>query len=128
MHYDFAAFRPDQTLGHHRETLDQAAIDRWCGLFPDDRAGDLMPAGMVAAITMRAYSAIIADRPPGNVHARQKFSIHGRPRAGTGLITDLRCTGKEIRKERRWIDIESTTRDEAGRLLFTGTMRMIWAA
>lgn len=128
MHFDFAAFHPGHILGNHRERLDQSAIDRWCSLFPDDRVGDTMPAGMVAAIMMRAYSAILADRPPGNVHASQRFSIHAMPQAGAELVTELRCLGKEIRKDRRWVEIASATHDGAGRMLFSGIMRTIWAA
>ena len=127
MHYDFSAFHPGRVLGTHREHLSRSTIDRWCGLFPEDKAGAAMPAGMVAAVTMRAYSEILADRPPGNVHASQRFSIHALPSAGADLVTELRCTSKEIRKERRWIEIASATHDGKGTLLFTGIMRTIWA-
>jgi hypothetical protein len=127
MHYSYDVFEPGQMLGSHREHLSQSAIDRWCALFPDDQAGTTMPAGMVAAIMMRAYSAILPDRTPGNVHASQRFSIHALPAAGTDLVTELRCQGKEIRKERRWVELATVTCDGRGQLLFSGIIRNIWA-
>ena len=77
---------------------------------------------------MRAYVKIVNERPPGNVHAGQKFWVSRLPKLGDRLTTRLSCTGKEIKSNRRWVTFDANTVDAAGQLLFRGQMKTIWAA
>jgi acyl dehydratase len=83
---------------------------------------------MIAMVVMRAYMAIMKDRPPGNVHAGQKFWIGRLPKLNDRLTTRLRCLGKECKNNRGWITFASETTDEVGEILFRGRMTTIWAA
>jgi hypothetical protein len=125
----FDTFAPGAVIGARPFTFDRAALDAWATLFPADAAAaPQMPAGMIAMVTMRAYMELMADRPPGNVHATQAFSVTRLPRLGDALTTTLRCSGKELRNGRRWVNLASETRDAAGERLFGGDLTMIWAA
>jgi hypothetical protein len=123
----FETFEPGSTIGSRTLTLDRALVERWLTLFPDDRDSERMPPGMMAAICSRAYCDILRPRPPGNVHGQQQFTIEQLPVIGDLLITALRCEGKELKKERRWVRFSSETRRPDGTLMFSGLMTTLWA-
>jgi acyl dehydratase len=125
--YLFDTFKPGEEIGRREMALDQAQIDRWVALFPEDRDGARMPPGMMAAVQMRAYSDLLQPRPPGNVHGAQQFRLVRLPSAGDTLVTTLTCQGKELKGERRWVRFVSDTRGRDGELLFTGVMTTLWA-
>ncbi len=125
--YVFEAFEPGRLIGSRSLTLDRDLVESWPTLFPDDRDGDRMPVGMIAAVYIRAYSDILLLRPPGNVHGAQRFQIAQLPSIGDRLITDLSCDSKELKGERRWVSFGSETRREDGALLFSGLMTTLWA-
>lgn len=124
----FASFAPGAVLGRRELVLDAAMFQRWFALFPEDEQGPVMPAGMVAAVTMRAYAEILTPRPPGNVHGAQRFEIHRLPRIGDRLVTEFGCADKSIRRERNWVTFETTTSGAGGEPVFTGRMAVLWAA
>lgn len=125
----FEDFRPGVSFGTAAVTLYDTMFENWTALFPGDAdcAPD-MPEGMTAVLVMNAYMELIAPRPPGNVHASQAFDISQLPKLGQTVQTTVTCRSKELRKGRRWIDLDTQSHDENGTLLFTGTMRLIWAA
>ena len=125
----FADFVPEAMLGEHHFTLSEDAVDQWTGLFPDDRASlPVMPPAMVVMVFMRAFVAILHDRPRGNVHAAQKFWISRLPLLNERMTTTFRCIGKEEKSNRRWLTFSADTLDATGGPLFRGQMTTIWAA
>ncbi len=126
---DFASFHPGERVGSGRMRFDAAALDAWCAVFPDDRAfAPAMPPGMTAMIGMRAYMALLRDRPPGNIHARQRVEMLGGARLGDELTTTLTCVGKEMRRGRRWLEFATDTRNQDGAVVFRGRKLVIWGA
>lgn len=127
--FRFETFRPGEAIGARDYDLDAAALEDWLALFPADRDGALMPPGMMAAVTIRAYSDILLPRPPGNVHAAQSFTLRRRPRQGCRLTTTVSCAEKALRKGRRWVVFATETTDAStGAPAFSGRMTVIWAA
>lgn len=125
----FEGFVPGAELGVHETMLDAEGAARWCALFPGDaEVLPNMPPGMSAAVIMRAYTAVVTPRPPGNVHGEQVVDMHHLPRLGDLLRTRFVCEGKELKKDRRWVKLASETTNERGELLFTGRMVILWAA
>jgi acyl dehydratase len=49
-------------------------------------------------------------------------------RLGGRITTEIRCVGKELRRERRFVDVGSRSVDETGAVVAEGTLRLIWAA
>jgi hypothetical protein len=123
----FDTFEPGKTIGSRTLTLSRELLEQWMTLFPEDRDGDRMPPGMMAAVYSRAYSDILQPRPPGNVHGQQQFTIAQLPVVGDTLVTELRCEGKELKGERRWVRFASDTRRADGALMFSGLMTTLWA-
>jgi hypothetical protein len=123
----YDGFAPPQVMGVRELVLDDALLRAWHGLFHTEGADEVMPHGMVAAITMRAYTDILQPRPPGNVHAAQRFDLLRLPRRGERLTTTVSCLGKEIRKGRRWVTFGIETSGTDGPA-FRGRTTMIWAA
>ncbi|MFC7556226.1 hypothetical protein ACFQU7_34330 [Pseudoroseomonas wenyumeiae] len=81
MLYD--GFVPGQSLGSATYAVDAEAVAQWCRLFPDDDLGGLMPHGMIAVVSMRAYGEVI----PG---AHQAIST----RRSTSTCSDCHASGK----------------------------------
>jgi hypothetical protein len=123
----YDSFVPGRVMGMCETVLDSAALRAWHALFPEDDLGGVMPHGMAAAIAMRAYAEILRPRPPGNVHAAQRFDLLRLPREGERLATTLTCLARERRRGRPWITLGMETVGAAGPA-FRGRMTVVWAA
>lgn len=123
----FDTFEAGMPIGSRTLVLGRELLEQWLTLFPADRDGERMPPGMMAAVYSRAYSDILQPRPPGNVHGQQVFTVSQMPVVGDTLVTDLRCEGKELKGERRWVRFASDTRRADGVLMFSGQMTTLWA-
>lgn len=125
---DFAALIPGHIYGTHSLMLDRALVDRWSHLYGEVRCGDLVPAGMLPVVSIRAYMALLPNRPPGGIHAGQQITIHELPRIGEETHTTLECGEKEVRGGRSWVRLLMTCTNDSGRILFNGIHTAIWAA
>lgn len=123
----YGDFAPGQGMGSATYRLDLEAVARWRRLFPDDETGELMPHGMIAVVSMRAYGEVIPLRPPGNIHAAQHFELLRLPCIGEELVTTVGCLSKEIRRDRRRVTLATETRGSGGPA-FRGRMTVLWAA
>ncbi|MBC9177270.1 hypothetical protein [Pseudoroseomonas ludipueritiae] len=123
----YGDFTPGLGMGSAAYRLDAEAVARWRRLFPDDETGELMPHGMIAVVSMRAYGEVIPLRPPGNIHAAQHFELLRLPRIGEELVTSVSCLSKEIRRGRRRVTVTTETRGSGGPA-FRGRMTVLWAA
>ena len=125
----FERFTPGAGLGECTESVGEDILAHWRALYPwDAPVGETLPAGLATVLLMRAYMRTLAPRPPGNLHARQQLSLVAAVRRGEAVTTRFDCTGKELRRERRYVEIATRSTGEGGRLLFTGRMALIWAA
>ena len=125
----FDTYQPGTIMGSVTEAVDPAWLDAWCGLYPwDAPAHGEIPAAMYTALMMRAYLKVVSPRPPGNIHARQHTEFLSPAKLGESITTEVRCISKELRRERRYVDLEARARGEDGRALYVGRMSMIWAA
>ena len=125
--FTFSTFRPGVEIGRRELVLDAGLVARWRELFPDDDTGDVMPAGMVAIVTSRAYSDILLPRPAGNVHGSQRFEVLRLPRIGERLTTSVGCESKEMKGERRWVHLATLTTDADREPCFRGRQTVLWA-
>jgi hypothetical protein len=121
-------FEPGRVLGEAIETVVPEMARSWQAIFgAADAGGPAEGASLALVLMMRAYCRAVAPRPPGNVHARQRFALAATPRSGETVRTVVRCVGKEIKRERRYVELETAGTGEAGRALFTGKMTLVWA-
>jgi acyl dehydratase len=87
-----------------------------------------LPYGFATVLMMRAYMRILTPRPPGNIHARQHLKLLAGIAPGEEITTELECAGKELKRERRYVELACRATGKAGRPLFDGRMTIIWAA
>ncbi len=123
----YDSFVSGKIMGVRDMVLDAPMLAAWEALFPEDEAHGAMPHGMMAVISMRAYAEILQPRPPGNIHAVQRFDLVRRPQQGERLTTTITCIEKDMRKGRGWVTLGMETTGTEGPA-FTGRMTVIWAA
>ena len=127
----FDDFVPGSLMGQHEEVFDASLCQAWRAIFslPDSaepHPGEL--SSLALALAMRAYLSVVSPRPPGNVHARQQFQMHAMPHIGETITTRVVCAHKEIRRERRYVNIQVQAAGQGQRALYAGEMSLIWAA
>jgi len=127
----FDDFQPGQVLGEAVSTFDDSMTQGWQQIFGVPEAGPgtapAEGASLAVVLMMRAYCSVVTPRPPGNVHARQRFVLHDIPQPGESIHTVVACAGKEIKRERRYVELRTEGHGCDGRPLFTGDMTLVWA-
>lgn len=128
----FEDFNPGAVMGESVEVFDEKLAQGWQKIFGDQPAdganGAAEGASLAVVMMMRAYLNVVAPRPPGNVHARQRFSLESPPRQGEVIRTVIACVEKAFKRERRYVELQARGTGEEGRPIFTGRMTLIWAA
>jgi acyl dehydratase len=123
----FDDFVPQAVLGRHEEEIGPAVLRPWQALFPGMPIQAPLPPGVSVALVVRAYMAILRERPAGNIHTRQRMQFHRGLVPGERVVTELTCIGKELRRERRWVHFRTETTGISGGMVCVGEMSMLWA-
>lgn len=119
--FTFDHYVAGRLYGPHRLTIGADLESQWLQVFPQDAwQDDTVPPGMLSVITLLAYTNVITPRPPGNIHAGQRFDVVRLPRRGETLSTTIRCEDKQVRKGRRWVYLAFETLDDAREPVFEG--------
>lgn len=128
----FDDFRPGVPMGEYEEVYDAQQAGRWQTIFgstaQEDANAASEAASMAVVAMMRAFLHVVSPRPPGNVHARQQLQMHALPRLGETMRIAVTCAGKEVRRERRYVDLGVRATGDGSRALFEGCISLIWAA
>jgi hypothetical protein len=125
----FADFEPGEVLGEAVAIFNEDmahGLRRIFGECPADSAAER--ASVAVIMMMRAYCSVVTPRPPGNIHARQRFSLQGVPQPGEAIRTVVECAGKEIKRNRRYVELRTRGTGDQGRPLFTGDLTLVWSA
>lgn len=116
----------------YRMTADQ--VSKWVAAFEDDtvtppRQGEqqLVPAALTSLYILDAVLKAYPHRPKGNVHAKQEFVWYSPVRVGEVLSTEVIVANKWIKRQRRYVQTETRTKNSAGKLVGTGRMISIFA-
>lgn len=128
----FDDFVPGREIGSTDVTYSDDLSARWQRIFgsaPEGGAGGAAEgAGLAVVMMMRAFLTIVSPRPPGNVHARQQLSLQQLPHAGEVVRSVVTCVNKEMRRERRYVELQAVGVGEGGRPIYSGRLTLIWAA
>ena len=128
----FEDFVPGTLMGERVEVYDAQQAQRWQAIFgdqPEDGAGGAAEGASMAVVNMmRAYLQVVTPRPPGNVHAKQQLRMHAIPQQGEAIRVAVHCAGKEMRRERRYVELQVRGTGQQGQPLFDGLITLIWAA
>ena len=128
----FKDLQPGVLMGERVEVYDTEQARRWQAIFgnqPEEGAqGAAEGASMTVVNMMRAFLHVVAPRPPGNVHARQQLRMRALPQCGEAIRVTVHCAHKEMRRERRYIELRVDGNGDCGRPIFSGDLTLIWAA
>jgi hypothetical protein len=124
----FDSFQPGFVMGRVRERVDHDML-RQCGAIygGSDAASGLSGPELTTIFSMRAYLKVVAPRPPGNIHLRERVAIDDLPGPGEEIDTEVSCVSKELRAERRRVVLATRTHGRDGRALFSTEMTLLWA-
>lgn len=128
----FDDFVPGALVGEREQIYSAEQAQRWQAIFgaPEQADGGHAAEGASMAVVnmMRAYLEVVAPRPPGNVHAKQQLKMQAIPQQGESIRVAVRCVSKEMRRERRYVELGVTGTGAGDRALFEGLITLIWAA
>lgn len=110
------------------------AVDDDTPIYHDQKAAEAAGVGWpvapptTAAIFSRTSVLLqkAGKMPPGSIHARQEFQFVNPFRPGDVLTTKAKVAEKFVRKDRKWMVIESTTTNQNGEVVVIGRMTGIW--
>jgi len=128
----FEDFTPGAMMGESVFAYTEEQAHRWQAIFgavggkAANRASE--GASMAVIAMMRSYLDVVCPRPPGNVHAKQYLKMHDVPRMGEGIHVAVQCVRKELRRDRRYVELRVTGTAQTERALFEGLLTLIWAA
>ncbi len=125
-------FVPGALMGERMEVYDAEQAKCWQAIFGDQVAdganGAAEGASMAVIGMMRGYLNAVTPRPPGNVHTRQNFRMHEIPKPGESIRVLVHCSGKALRRERKYVELTVQGTSDSGRVLFDAVLTLIWAA
>ena len=127
----FDDFVPGALMGERDEVYDATQAARWQALFGTQGSQDsdgAEAASMAVINMMRGYLNLVMPRPPGNMHARQRLQMCSLPEPGETIRVAVRCIAKEVRRERKYVELQVTGNGVQGRALFDAQLTLIWAA
>ncbi len=126
--WKFDDFEPGVVIGRKQMSLTPSFFEQWVALYPRSNNSGSVPMGAVALILMQAYTSVIENRPPGNVHVGQRCTLHRLPHAEALMEASVKCLEKRLSGERRiiqlLIEVTDATRHDS---LMSGLMTLFWA-
>ncbi len=127
--FTYDHYEPGKVYGERRFVVDEDVMQKWRKVYPCDDDPHVMPGGMLAMVILDAVLTFNSPRPPGGVHGGQTFEVTRMPRAGDILLTEVKCQDKEIRKNRKLVRVQTTTRNgNSDEVMFKGIMTTLVAA
>jgi len=137
--YPYDRLEVGQTFGPHHYHLTREAIAQWCRLHGQSPAPSLdpqearrrgyrdvvAPAGMAFIFSLQAITHLDI-LPPGVILAGEELRFGEPPCAGDTVATTIAVVEKYLRKERRYVVLEITSRLDGGRVAVTQRFTGIW--
>jgi hypothetical protein len=125
----FDTFEIGQHCGRATLALDENFVSRIEKLFGPPLSAGRIHMSVVPLLLMRAFTTIVDNRPPGNLHVGQICELFELPCADTLVDAEVICRNKEIKRDRRILAFEVNLLDpEKRRNLISGLTTIFWAA
>jgi len=128
--WTFDRFAEDAVIGECTLATDAAQLASWHAVGGRTAGTDThLPAGLLVALSMRGYMTVVTPRPPGNVHGSSilRWGDASAP-VGQPLTARVRCLGRQLARERRWVRLGVELARADGALVLAHEIKMLWAA
>lgn len=86
--------------------------------------GRIAPPGTLTLHFLKAAMDAWGGMPIGMILARQEIDFHEPARPGDRLATEMVVQSKTVKKDRPWLDLEFTTRNDKGQTV--AVCRITW--
>ena len=123
-----------EVWGTHDWPVSQELCDAWQRLLSDQTpayaAGGkrVMPQGLLLVMYANCSVALKPNRPSGGVHAKQKLRFGVPAYVGDVLSTQVKVGSKYIKRERRYVELETITTNQHGEMVVEGIRTTIMSA
>ena len=117
--------------------LEKEAVEKYISAVEDEQitklrscgevSHDAVPPAVASIYFMQSYYEAFANRPKGNIHAKQNFRFLREVHVGDRLTTLLKVKDKYVKKERKFVLIDILSQNQKNETVLTGTMTVIWA-
>lgn len=114
-----------QKYGEAVEDLDPIYTDQEAAV-ASEFGGPVAHPTTASIYILKAYKVGVTS-PPGGVHAKQKFEFISPTRPGETLQIKAKVVDKYIKRERRYVVIESLAVNQDGEPKVKSLMTVIWA-
>jgi 3-hydroxybutyryl-CoA dehydratase len=137
----FADLEEGQDWGVHDWTLTPEFARGWSEVTGDDfpiyhdgadtqavYGKPIAPPSIAFIFLTECIQALMPNRAPGGVHARQTLRFLAPIHVGDTLSTSLTVVRKYLKRERRYVELRSMTRNQRGEEVLEAFRVTIWAA
>ena len=116
----YDSYEVGKIYGHDQFRITSELICGWHALYESTADKNVIPVGLIVLIQQQAYKKVITPRPPGHIQGSQRFQVHSLPRVDSVIVTEVSCLSKEIRKERRWVEMRFQGCTDDGVRVYSG--------
>lgn len=125
----FDSFEAGAECGRATFALDSDLSAQLNDLLQSARSDDRIPMAAVPLLLMRAFTTVVPNRPPGNIHVGQICKLFELPKADAVMEARVACMKKETKKDRRIVHFDVTLSDlRSGRVMMSGVSTIFWSA
>jgi len=130
---------PGESWGEYTWVATQAFCEQWQKITGDDFSlygdnaasreafgGALAPPSLAYVFLSDCIQELMPDRPQGGVYARQKLTFLAPMLKNDALTTRMRVAEKYIKRERRFVRIETETFNQHGIKVLLGDRLSVW--
>lgn len=123
-----------EVWGSHDWPVTQELCDAWQKLLSDETPAytadgrRAMPQGLLLVMYANCSVALRPNRPSGGVHAKQKLRFGVPAYVGDVLTTQVKVADKYLKRERRYVELETITTNQHGEMVVAGVRTTIMSA
>ena len=110
-----------------RERADawRAAMDERA---PEGADADTFPMGILGVMFSNYMDARVPPRPGGMIYGKQTLRFGEHPRVGDLLTTRMTVQAKYVKRDRRVVELATTTVNQRGQRVLDGLRIVVWGA
>jgi acyl dehydratase len=125
--FEYEKLEIGENLGTKTIEVTQALVREYAELIESDHpwyrgdspfGGPIAPPTVFDNETLRILDSVYARF--GSIHAKQTWEFHRPVRVGTTVTVNVRIIDKFVKRDRGWLVMELTARDDDGTLLCSG--------
>ncbi len=95
---------------------------------PEGADADTFPAGLLGVMFSNYMEARVPPRPGGMIYGKQTLRFGEHPRVGDVLTTRMTVTAKYMKRDRRVVELATTTVNQRGQHVLDGVRIVVWGA